>query len=142
MNKQVTISTYEGDVTYELASFGSRFAARFLDSLIIVIPSSIVPIIAPWLYWALQQGGNAQATVGQKTMGIKVISTDGNPVTFGQASGRFFGNFLNVMTMFIGYFMYFFTEKNQCLHDMISGCLVVKADAVRIDDDLARHLVD
>ena len=46
MRKQVTISTFEGEVTYELASFGDRFLARILDVIIIFIPAYIIPLIS------------------------------------------------------------------------------------------------
>ena len=114
MKKTITISNAEETVTYELASFGPRLAARILDSVIIFIPNSIIPIIPAWLYWSLQHSGNDQATVGQKAFKIKVININGGKVGFGQATGRFFGNFLNILTFFIGYFMFFFTDKNQC----------------------------
>ncbi len=142
MSKLIEIETAEDTVTYELANFGERLGARLIDVLIIFIPNSIIPIVPGWLYWALQQSGNQQATVGQKALGIRVISVNGNSVNFGQATGRFFGNFLNVFTFFVGYFMFFFNNKNQCLHDYLSGCLVVKAQEVARSSDVSRHLVE
>ena len=130
MRIQVTISTFEGEVTYELASFGDRFLARILDVIIIFIPAYIIPLISQWLYWSLMQSSESQATVGQKALGIMVVDVDGNKVSFGQATGRFFGNILNLLTLSIGYFMFFFNEKQQCLHDLVSGTLVVRAVAV------------
>ena len=143
MRKTITIKNAEEIVTYELASFGPRLAARILDSVIIFIPNSIIPIIPAWLYWSLQQSGNDQATVGQKAFKIKVIDINGGKVGFGQATGRFFGNFLNILTFFIGYFMFFFTDKNQCLHDLVANCVVVnEVEIERVGDDISRHLVE
>lgn len=142
MSQLIELETTEDTITYQLASFGDRLGARIIDALIIFIPNSFVPVIAGWLYWSLQQSGNQQATVGQKAMGIRVISLDGSPVNFGQATGRYFGNFLNIFSFFIGYIMFFFNSKNQCLHDYLSGCLVVKAKEVAKNSDITRHLVD
>lgn len=140
MSKFVSIVNYEEELTYELATFGERLGARFIDGLIILIPSMIIPIIPAWLYWALQQSGKSQATVGQKVFGIKVIDADGDEVSFGQATGRFFGNIINVMTFFMGYLMFFFGEKNQCLHDHMSNCLVVKEREFNEFDDYTEYL--
>ena len=142
MKNIVTISNRDGEVTYELASFGERLGARLIDVMIIIIPNSIIPIIPAWLYWALQQGGKSQATVGQKAVGIKVIDKYGNKVDFGQATGRFFGNILNILTLFLGFFMFFFNDKKQCLHDYVSDCLVVKEKAIKETDDISKHLVE
>lgn len=125
-----TITQISGDViiTYEFASFWERFGARLLDTLIIIIPANLIPIpfVIPWLYWALQHNSAKQATVGQSALNIKLLSLDGTKVSLGQATGRFFANLLNVFTLLVGFFMYFFTEKKQCLHDLICGTIVVR----------------
>lgn len=126
--------------TYELASFGARLGARLIDVLIIIIPNSIIPIVPAWLYWSLMQSGKSQATVGQNALGIKVIGTRGQKVTFGMATGRFFGNFLNILTFFIGFLMFFMNNKRQCLHDMISGCIVVKQIPIATNE-ITEHLI-
>lgn len=108
------------------ASFAERLAARLIDALILIIPSVFIPFIVPWLYFALQEGGEKGATVGKRVMGIRVLSTEGRPIGFGTATGRFFGNLLNLFTMLIGYLLMFFNARNQCLHDMITSTVVVK----------------
>jgi len=125
-DKTVTIETETELIKYQLASFGARLGARLIDVLIIIIPNSFIPIIPAWLYWSLQQSGKSQSTIGQNALGIKTLSLDGSKISFGQATGRFLGNFLNILTFFIGYIMFFFNNKNQCLHDNLSGCIVVK----------------
>ena len=126
MSNTVTISNHDGDTTYELASFGSRFIGRIIDVAIIFIPALYIPIIPPWLYFSLQHCSESQATVGQKAMDIMVIDIEGHKVEFAQASGRFFGNFLNLFTLGGGILMFFFNNNNQCLHDYVSNCLVVR----------------
>lgn len=112
--------------TLEYASFGERLLARFIDLFILLIPSIFIPFIFPWLYYALQEGGNTGATIGKRAMGIRVLSVDGKQIGFGTATGRFVGNFLTLFTFFIGYILMFFNARNQCLHDMITSTVVVK----------------
>ena len=119
-------------VEYKLASFWSRLVARFIDTLIIAIPASFIPILPPWLYWALQHASESQSTVGQKACGIKLMAISGRKIGFGLSTGRFFGNLLNVLSFFIGFFMFFFTNKKQCLHDMICGTVVVYSNPVHV----------
>lgn len=125
MSKYITIYNFDEETTYELASFGQRLAARLIDAFIIAIPLYFIPILPGWLYWSIQQSSASQSTIGQKCLSIKVIDLHDDPVTFAQASGRFFGNILNLLTFFVGYFMFFFTENRQCLHDLLSNTLVV-----------------
>jgi len=110
----------------EYASFGERLVARFIDLFILLIPSVLIPFIFPWLYYALQEGGNSGATIGKRAMGIRVVSVEGQPIGFGTATGRFVGNFLTLFTFFIGYLLMFFNARNQCLHDMITSTVVIK----------------
>ncbi|MFN0175179.1 MAG: RDD family protein [Saprospiraceae bacterium] len=112
------------------ASFGDRLVARLIDALILIIPSIFIPFIASWFYYAGMEGSERGATVGKRAMGIRVVSEDGQSIGFGTATGRFFGNFLNLFTMFIGYLMMFFNARNQCLHDMITSTVVIKDNPV------------
>ncbi len=108
------------------ASFGDRLVARLIDALILILPSIFIPFILPWLYYAAMEGSERGATIGKRAMGIRVVSEDGQSIGFGTATGRFFGNLLNLFTMFIGYLLMFFNARNQCLHDMITSTVVIK----------------
>ena len=124
----------EKEVSY--AGFWQRFAASFLDGLIMIIPALIfnyvikIPIastVIGWLYFALLESGPSQATIGKKALGIKVTNLTGGRLTFGQATGRYFGKILSTIILFIGYFMMLWDDKNQTLHDKLAGALVVEA---------------
>jgi uncharacterized RDD family membrane protein YckC len=87
----------------------------------------IVAIVASWLYFALMESSQTQGTLGKMALSLAVTDTQGKPVTFGRASGRFFAKIITGMIPFaIGYIMAGFTEKKQALHDMIASCLVVR----------------
>ncbi len=84
-----------------------------------------VILVAAWLYFALMESSSKQATLGKMALGIIVTDMNGGRLTFGRATGRYFGKILSGMIMMIGYIMAAFTERKQALHDMIAGCLVV-----------------
>ena len=80
---------------------------------------------AQWLYFALMESSAKQATLGKMALSIIVTDMSGNRLSFGRATGRYFGKILSGAILMIGYIMAGFTEKKQALHDMIASCLVV-----------------
>ena len=85
-------------------------------------------LLAPWLYAALFESGPRQATLGKQAVNLKVTDLEGNRISFGRATGRYFAEWINGLTLGIGYVMTAFTAKRQSLHDMIAGTIVVRAD--------------
>jgi uncharacterized RDD family membrane protein YckC len=60
-------------------------------------------------------------------MNIIVTDLNGNRISFGRASGRFFAKLLSdLIPLGIGYILAGVTEKKQALHDMIASCLVLR----------------
>jgi uncharacterized RDD family membrane protein YckC len=86
----------------------------------------IVGIIVGWLYYALMESSSKQATLGKIVVGLKVTDLNGNRISFGRATGRFFGKILSGIILLIGYLMVLWTEKKQTLHDMMAGTLVLQ----------------
>ena len=84
-------------------------------------------LVGVWLYYAFFESSAWQGTVGKKVLGLRVTDLEGNRISFGRATGRFFAKLVSNFTMMIGYIMAGFTERKQALHDMIAGCLVVKS---------------
>jgi uncharacterized RDD family membrane protein YckC len=91
----------------------------------------VLSLLASWLYWALMESSEWQATLGKKALGLCVTDLAGNRVTFGKASGRFFaGRGIGYVPSIGGLYylvdciMAGFTENKQALHDIIAGCLV------------------
>ncbi len=143
-------------VTY--ANFWIRFAAVFIDGLVLLIPGTAIQWILMgsyltnpnaiqddlegyltnyaytmvimnllyWLYFALMESSEWQATLGKRAVNIKVTDLDGNRISFLRATGRFFGKILSSLILLVGYIMAAFTEKKQALHDILAGTLVVQ----------------
>lgn len=80
-----------------------------------------------WLYYAISESSSWQATLGKKALGLYVTDLQGRRISFGRASGRFFGKILSGhLTIYIGFIMAGLTAKKQALHDLIAGCLVLR----------------
>lgn len=133
------------------ASFWIRVGATLIDNVIVIgsllllvfvsVLSALLPplmflllilvwiasFVGPWLYAALFESSTMQATPGKKAIGLKVTDLQGNRISFGRATGRYFAEYITGMTFLVGYVMVAFTQKRQSLHDMIAGTVVVAA---------------
>ena len=67
-----------------------------------------------------------QGTLGKMALGLIVTDLSGQPITFGRATGRYFGKIISSLTLSIGYMMAGWTQQKQALHDMMAGCLVLR----------------
>jgi uncharacterized RDD family membrane protein YckC len=90
-------------------------------------------IVTGWLYFALFESSSWQGTLGKKFIGLSVADLQGNRVTFARASGRFFAGRFLAHVPFIGSLYSAvdcscagLTSRKQALHDMLSGCLVLR----------------
>jgi uncharacterized RDD family membrane protein YckC len=100
------------------------FPAALLGTILVLLP---ITIAVTWIYFAALESSAHQATLGKMALGLLVTDQQGQRVSFGRASGRFFAKIITgLIPFFIGYIMAGFTEKKQALHDMIAGCLVLK----------------
>ena len=95
-------------------------------SAIVDLISLAVQIFFGWLYFAIMESSSKQATLGKQAMGIFVTDLHGKKISFGKATGRYFGKGISTLIFGIGYLMAAFTEKKQALHDIMAGTLVVK----------------
>ncbi len=143
MQEEISIFP-EQEVIY--AGFWQRFAASFIDGLILLVPLFIINYIFTgsltviftftsvpgliniaiwWLYTALQESSQIQATVGKRAMNIIVTDLQGGRISFGRATGRLFGKYVSAIILLIGYLMMLWNPKRQALHDMMAGTLVL-----------------
>jgi len=78
-----------------------------------------------WIYFAKSESGPKQSTIGKRLVGLYVESADTSQrISFGRASGRFFGKIVSQIILYIGYIMVAFTGRRQALHDMLAGTVV------------------
>ncbi len=91
-----------------------------------IILAILISIVMKWLYYALMESSKFGGTLGKMAVSIKVVDMEGNRITFGRATGRYFSRIITNMTLLIGYIIAGFTEKKQALHDLIARCLVIQ----------------
>lgn len=126
------------------SGFWRRFAAFFIDVLVLLIPSVVLLFICIALgfgedsvmtnlangilglvYFAGMESSSYQGTIGKRAMGIRVCDMDGKQLSFANALGRYFGKILSSLLLCIGYLMIAFTSRKQALHDMMAGTVVL-----------------
>jgi uncharacterized RDD family membrane protein YckC len=84
-------------------------------------------IVIQWLYFALMESSERQATFGKAALNLRVSDANGNRLSFGHASGRYFGKIVtSLVPLGIGWIMAGFTQKKQALHDFIAGTIVTR----------------
>jgi uncharacterized RDD family membrane protein YckC len=88
----------------------------------------LIPIvwIAQWLYEALLTSSSWQGTIGKRVLRLKVTDEAGNKISFGRATGRFFGKLASRLATDIVFIIVAFTDRKRGLHDMIAGTLVMR----------------
>lgn len=126
------------EVSLEYAGFWVRAGAGLVDFLILGIILGTVyyffkaPVV--WLssgvlfsfaYWIGFWGWWGQ-TPGKMALGIKVIQTDGMPVSWQCALRRGCGYVVTALTLLAGFVMVAFDAKKQGVHDKIADTYVVK----------------
>ena len=138
----------------QYAGFWRRFAAYLIDSMVIAfaltnfasllsrqlavsitnaqtlntylaIAIGVMSLLLTWAYYSGMESSPLQATIGKLVVGIYVTDLQGQRISFGRATGRWFGKIISGAILLIGYLMAGFTEKKQALHDMMARCLVL-----------------
>lgn len=104
--------------------------AQFLNvenrGLLKTFELACVVFLVGWPYFAWLESSPAQATVGKMALGLRVTDLDGRRIRWARATGRYWARWLSQLPSCIGFLLPLFTAKKQALHDMASGCLVLK----------------
>lgn len=129
----------------ECASFWLRFVAYFVDTIVVSVgwvilfllfllfgvegvedaTMAIVGFFGVWLYNALFESSARQATPGKMALRLIVTDLNGGRISFGRASGRFFGKIVSSLFFYMGFLVALFTKRKQALHDILAGTLVI-----------------
>jgi len=125
--------------TIKDAGIGIRLAAAAIDLAILA-----GPIVAGVGYYLIVNGKEianipalalmlvvvvfwkkSGATPGKMILGLQVISSDLQPLTYSQAFGRYISYVLSSLLLFGGFIMIAFRKDNRGLHDILSNTRVV-----------------
>lgn len=132
------------------AGFWIRFWASLIDSLclipflivwylVIVIQTSwvagatgvealivVAALVGQWLYFALFESSKWQATPGKKVLNLRVVDPEGERISFGRATARYFSKAFLSWILLAGYIMAGLHDKKKALHDVIAGTFVLR----------------
>ncbi len=137
----------------EKAGFFIRFIAYMIDSVLLTIAIGIIGAIALAGNLALMNNqtvvlaisllsmvimlivyigyfiyfyGTSGQTLGKKMLNIKVVSTDGTPLTYKKGLLRVIGYIIASIPIYIGFIWMLFDENKQNWEDKIANTYVVK----------------
>ena len=72
--------------------------------------------------------GKYGATPGKMLIGIKVVTPEGGRISYGRATGRYFGKIVSALILYIGYLMAFWDPERRALHDRMCGSRVINRE--------------
>jgi len=117
-------------LTYPKATFWERIAAGFLDLVLVVILGAVVhgPPLALIVAVAYFTGLWAWkgTSIGGIVLGLKVVRTDGTPVSFAVSLVRTLAAGFSIFVLFLGFFWIAWDPEKQGWHDKIAGTVVLK----------------
>ena len=132
------------------AGFWIRFVALVIDGLIVGIPGGIIVailaavagkdatgviivlyglfILAEVAYFVYFWSRPDGQTLGMKMFNLRVVKTDGSPLTVGGAIVRYVGYIVDsiIFGLPIGYLWAAFDKDKQAWHDKMAGTYVIK----------------
>lgn len=117
-------------LAYPRAGFWERIGAGFLDMVLVIILGSIVgsfplTLMIALAYFAGMWGWRA-TTIGGIVLGLKVVRTDGSPVTFAVAIVRGLAAAFSIVVLFLGFLWIAWDKERQGWHDQIAGTVIIK----------------
>ncbi len=108
--------------------FWKRVLAFFIDGLILFFISVVFPpigLLSFIMYSPVFHSSILQATPGKALLGLKVVSSNGEAITYKYAFLRELAKFVTATTLGVGYLMILFTKRKQTLHDYLLETVVV-----------------
>ncbi len=94
--------------------------------VVLLIGVAVMVPLTKLVYNIIADSSKTQGTIGKKLIDIKVTDLNGERISFGTSLARNFAKIISTLTLFIGYIYSFFNKKQQCLHDVMAGTLVIK----------------
>lgn len=114
-----------GFLAAEMGGQGGR-EIFFLQQAGIILPIFLpMAIILVLTYFSFFHGAWGQ-TIGKMIFRLRVVKTDGQPLTFSRALARTFAYTLSAIPFFLGFFWVGFSSRKRSWHDAIAGTMVVR----------------
>jgi uncharacterized RDD family membrane protein YckC len=127
------------------AGFWARFAALFIDSVLIsILPAILVGIgssnsshgliVFGYLLWFVGyiayfvyfEGGPTGQTLGKRLLGIRIVDFNtGGPIGYGRGFVRLIGRVIAGFFCYLGYFWMLWDKEKQCWQDKMANDVVV-----------------
>ena len=88
-----------------------------------------IKLLIAYPYFALMESSRWQGTLGKQAMRIKVTDMNGERISFGRATGRYFLKMVSSVEFMLGYLICF-SDQRQTIHDCLTQVLVVRKGIV------------
>lgn len=124
---------------FELADLGTRLIALIIDNIVLAIVAGagwfgsrsaaggVLGFLLGLAYqWFFLTQNNGQ-TIGKSLMSIRVVKTNGAPLTGTDVILRYLGYYLNSAVFMLGWLWAAFDADRQGWHDKLASTLVVRA---------------
>lgn len=128
------------------AGFWQRFAAYFLDGIILWVVFLIVGygislalgyavyLLGSIAYFTLLDGGPAGQTLGKKALGIRVIDFQtGGSIGYGRGFIRWIGLIVSGVVIYLGFLWMLWDKEKQGWMDKMANSVVVPVSSYPID---------
>lgn len=143
--KRAAAAIVDGIVIGIIGGFGGEALGTLLGDLAgggelaVAIMILLVTLTLQVCYYAFFHASFNAATPGKMLIGIKVVRSDGETISFLRAIARYFATIPSGILLGIGYLMAGFTSRKQALHDMICDTVVVDKWAFSEQPEMQRH---
>lgn len=139
----VILTTMAAVVTFLYESFnvnqwfGTDQLAQVLVTALAIVTGIVIILSYDIGFWLL-----AGQTPGKRAMGVRVVRTDGQRMTFGNAVRREIGYWISAI-LFLGFLWAIVDNRRQGVHDKLAGTLVLyswpEEGETPVEDRLRRY---
>ncbi len=95
-------------------------------TLVAKISAVVFGVLVRWFYFAGCESSTWQATLGKRLVRICVTDLNGQRISFGSATKRFFAKYISAVALGFGYWSVLWNPRSQGWHDQIADTLVVE----------------
>ncbi len=105
---------------------GGLGQTSYLEQATLILPTLIpLSVVLAAVYFTYLHGAWGR-TIGKMILGLRVVRTDGQNLTYSRALVRTFAYAVSALPFFLGFLWVCFNKKKRGLHDLIAGTEVVR----------------